>query len=208
MTTENDTTNQSINQVNQDGIDLLKNVFNEWMGQKEAEKKAAAERENFENERKRLEEEKNKLAESQRIAEENQKKLYEDVKTKAPEIDRMAKAFKNNSDLEDGIGFLTSINALIDSEEYTAEEIAKMIKNDFTEEDFAKFKANDDAAKITHKMHKICSKYKNTRNLPNPTNIKQEAEQPLKEYNPTSYHNQMFTRPEDIRAFLETYRKN
>lgn len=206
MTTENNNNNE---QINKEGIDLLKQVFNEWIGQKDAEKQAEAEKIKFENDKKQIEAEQAKIAEMQKQAEENQKKIYEDVKAKAPAIDQMAKAFKHKSDLEDGIGFLTSINALIESEEYTADEIAKMVKNDFTEDDFAKFKASDDAAKITHKMHKICSKYKKTESsptLPTPSNLKQEAEQPIRN-NPAQYQNQMFTPTEHIKDFFERYKK-
>ena len=148
---------------------------------------------------------KNKLAESQRIAEENQKKLYEDVKTKAPEIDRMAKAFKNNSDLEDGIGF--DINQCINWLGRihcwrNSQDDKKMIS-------LKKILQNSRQMMMQAKIHIKC--IKSTQNIKIleifQSNIKQEAEQPLKNTIQLHITTRYFTRFEGYSSFSRDIQK-
>jgi hypothetical protein len=215
MENTNNPNNENINS-NANPLDLVKQLIKEQTTAFRAEEQAQIEKQRFEEDRKRIEEEKNRFEEQKRLLEENSKKLYDDVKTKIPRIDTLANRFKENSDLQDGVAFLSSLSSLIENEEFTAEELTNIVRNQMTDDDFAKFKSNDDASKITYKLMKICGKYQKpqetpapiqekTRAIPTNSTNRNEPEQPLLRRDPSSYQNAMFTSTEDIKDFLQIY---
>lgn len=215
MENNNNSNNENLN-TNIDPYKIIKDLFNQEFENKKLEEQKKIEQKILEEEKKRIEEEKMRFDEQKKILEENSKKLYDDVKTKIPRIDTLANKFKENSDLQDGVAFLSSISSLIENEEFTAEELTHIVKNHMTDEDFAKFKSNDDASKITYKLMKICNKYQKSKEEPIktqdksiPTNSvnRNEPEQPLLRRDPSSYQNSMFTPTDQIKEFLEIYSK-
>jgi hypothetical protein len=165
MENNNNSNNENLN-TNIDPYKIIKDLFNQEFENKKLEEQKKIEQKILEEEKKRIEEEKMRFEEQKRLLEENSKKLYDDVKTKIPRIDTLANRFKENSDLQDGVAFLSSISSLIENEEFTAEELTHIVKNHMTDEDFAKFKSNDDASKITYKLMKICNKYQKPQEAP------------------------------------------
>lgn len=210
MENNNSNNNENINS-NFDPNKFLDDLLEKKLSAKQIETQQQIEKQRFEEEKKRIEEEKIKLEEQKKISEEQSKKFYDDIKSKVPRIDNLANRFKDNSDLQDGIGFLSSINALIESEEITAEELTDIVKNKMTDEDFAKFKSTDDASKITYKLSKICNQYKEKKETnteekqPIPTNIpkRNEQDQPLLNRSPSHYQNSMFTSTQQINDFYQ-----
>ena len=209
MSTPENLNNENLNDP-QKTIQLLKEFFDASFDAKEKQKQELQEKERIENDKKKIEEEKQLLENQKKQLEDNSNKLYEEVKTKFPKIDNLAKTFRENSDLDNGFGFLTSINALIEDGDYTTDEIVKIVKNDFTDEDFSTFKNNDDASKITKKLDKLLSKYKHSKksdNLKAPASIKNEPEQPLRR-DPASYTNSLFTPTSQIKEFYDSFKSN
>lgn len=209
MENTNTTNHENLNS-NFDANKFLDELLDRKLSAKQLETEQKLEKERFEQEKKQIEEEKIKLEEQKKINEEQSKKFYEEIKTKLPRIDNLANKFKDNSELQDGIGFLSSINSLIENEEITPEELTNIVKNKMTDEDFAKFKATDDAAKITYKMLKIINQYKSVKEPEEklqaiPTNIfkRNEHEQPSLNRNPSHYHDSMFTPTSQINAFYQ-----
>lgn len=208
METNNSNNNENINS-NFDPNKFLDDLLEKKLSAKQIETQQQMEKQRFEEQKKQIEEEKIKLEEQKKNSEEQSKKFYEDIKNKVPRIDNLANRFKDNSDLQDGIGFLSSINALIENEEVTAEELTDIVKNKMTDEDFTKFKATDDASKITYKLSKICNQYKEKKEITNgqqpiPTNAlkrNEPAEHPLLNRSPSHYQNSMFTPTQQINDF-------
>jgi hypothetical protein len=217
MENNNNANNENLN-ANIDPLKFMDDFFDKKFENKKMEEQKRFEQQKFEEEKKRIEEEKMRFEEQKNLIEENSKKLYDDVKTKIPRIDTLANKFKENSDLQDGVAFLSSISSLIENEEFTAEELTNIVKNQMTDEDFAKFRSNDDASKITYKLMKICNKYQKpqeapvqtqekTRSIPTNSNNRNESEQPLLRRDPTSYQNSMFTPTDQIKDFFQIYEK-
>lgn len=217
MENNNNTNNENLN-TNVDPYKIIKDLFNQEFESKRVEEQKRSEQQRFEEEKKRIEEEKMRFEEQKRLLEENSKKLYDDVKNKIPRIDTLANKFKENSELQDGVAFLSSISSLIENEEFTAEELTNIVKNQMTDDDFAKFKSDDNASKITYKLMKICDKYhktqektsqnqEKTKAIPTNSTNRNESEQPLLRRDPMSYQNSMFTPTEQIKDFFQIYDK-
>ena len=210
MEINNSSNSENINS-NFDPNKFLDDLLEKKLSAKQMEAQEKIEKQRLEEAKKQIEEEKMKLEEQKKNSEEQSKKFYEEIKSKVPRIDNLANRFKDNSDLQDGIGFLSSINTLIENEEVTAEELTDIIKNKMTDEDFAKFKATDDASKITYRLSKICNQYKQkqeaTEEKPSmPANIlkrNEPAEHPLLNRNPSHYQNSMFTPTQQINDFYQ-----
>jgi hypothetical protein len=217
MENNNNGVNENINNANVDPYKVIKDLFNQEFESKKLEEQKRIDQEKFEQEKKLIEAEKVKLEEQKKVLEENSKKFFDDVKNKIPKVESLANKFKDNSDLQDGVGFLSALSSLIEDDEFTPEELTAIVKNKMTDEDFSKFKSTDDASKITYKLMKICSKYKEkapVNNTSNPnthslktTNNKNEAEQPLTRRDPSHYQNSMFTATDQMKEFYDLYRK-
>lgn len=217
MENDNNLNNENVNSQ-ENPIAFVERLIKKTVIEMKTEEQAHVEKQRFEEEKKRIEAEKIRFEEQKRLLEENSKKLYDDVKTKIPRIDTLANRFKENSELQDGIAFLSSVSSLIENEEFTAEELTNIVKNQMTDDDFAKFKSTDDASKITYKLMKICDKYQKpkeapvqtqekTRSIPTNSNNRNESEQPLLRRDPASYQNSIFTPTDQIKDFFQIYEK-